>query len=178
MKEEACQNKLAPTSSTTSQMALGDALAVSLLKLRGFNTDDFANHHPGGSLGRKLNLTLKNLASNNPIPKVKIGSKVKEIIKEITSNRLGITLVMGEKKLLGIITAGDIRRMLDNNEDIINLKAKDIMSKSPILFDENMLVFDALKEIKNKSINHMILIDKNKNCTGVVHVLDIINNFD
>ena len=178
VEEEACPNNLAPTSSTTSQMSLGDALAVSLLKLRGFKTEDFAIHHPGGSLGRKLNMTLKDLASNNPIPIVKEESKINEVIKEITSNRLGITLVMKKQNLLGIITDGDIRRMLDENEDIVNLRAKDIMSKNPILFDENMLVELASKEIKNKSINHMILMDKNSNCSGVVHVLDIIKNFD
>lgn len=178
VEEEACPNNLAPTSSTTSQMALGDALAISLLKLRGFKTEDFAIHHPGGSLGRKLNMTLKDLASNNPIPIVKEESKINEVIKEITSNRLGITLVMKKENLLGIITDGDIRRMLDENEDIVNLRAKDIMSKNPILFDENMLVELASKEIKNKSINHMILMDKNSNCSGVVHVLDIIKNFD
>lgn len=178
VEEEACPNNLAPTSSTTSQMALGDALAVSLLKLRGFKTEDFAIHHPGGSIGRKLNMTLKDLASNNPIPIVKEKSKINEVIKEITSNRLGITLVMKKENLLGIITDGDIRRMLDENEDIVNLRAKDIMSKNPILFDENMLVELASKEIKNKSINHMILMDKNNNCSGVVHVLDIIKNFD
>ena len=178
VEEEACPNNLAPTSSTTSQMALGDALAISLLKLRGFKTEDFAIHHPGGSLGRKLNMTLKDLASNNPIPIVKEESKINEVIKEITSNRLGITLVMKKENLLGIITDGDIRRMLDENEDIVNLRAKDIMSKNPILFDENMLVELASKEIKNKSINHMVLIDKNNNCSGVVHVLDIIKNFD
>ena len=178
VEEEACPNNLAPTSSTTSQMALGDALAVSLLKLRGFKTEDFAIHHPGGSLGRKLNMTLKDLASNNPIPIVKEESKINEVIKEITSNRLGITLVMKKENLLGIITDGDIRRMLDENDDIVNLRAKDIMSKNPILFDENMLVELASKEIKNKSINHMILMDKNSNCSGVVHVLDIIKNFD
>ena len=178
VEEEACPNNLAPTSSTTSQMALGDALAVSLLKLRGFKTEDFAIHHPGGSLGRKLNMTLKDLASNNPIPIVKEESKINEVIKEITSNRLGITLVMKKENLLGIITDGDIRRMLDENEDIVNLRAKDIMSKNPILFDENMLVELASKEIKNRSINHMILMDKNNNCSGVVHVLDIIKNFD
>ena len=177
VEEEACPNNLAPTSSTTSQMALGDALAVSLLKLRGFKTEDFASHHPGGTLGRKLNLTLKDLASKNPLPKVKDESKINEVIKEITSNRLGITLVMKKDKLLGIITDGDIRRMLDNNEDIVNLRARDIMSKNPILFNENMLVDTASKEIKNKSINHMILTDKNNNCSGVVHVLDIIKNF-
>ena len=178
VEEEACPNNLAPTSSTTSQMSLGDALAVSLLKLRGFKTEDFAIHHPGGSLGRKLNMTLKDLASNNPIPIVKEESEIKEVIKEITSNRLGITLVMKKQNLLGIITDGDIRRMLDENDDIVNLRAKDIMSKNPILFDENMLVELASKEIKNKSINHMILMDKNNNCSGVVHVLDIIKNFD
>ena len=178
VEEEACPNNLAPTSSTTSQMALGDALAISLLKLRGFKTEDFAIHHPGGSLGRKLNMTLKDLASNNPIPIVKEESQINEVIKEITSNRLGITLVMKKQNLLGIITDGDIRRMLDENEDIVNLRAKDIMSKNPILFDENMLVELASKEIKNKSINHMILMDKNSNCSGVVHVLDIIKNFD
>ena len=178
VEEEACPNNLAPTSSTTSQMALGDALAVSLLKLRGFKTEDFAIHHPGGSLGRKLNMTLKDLASNNPIPIVKEESKINEVIKEITSNRLGITLVMKKENLLGIITDGDIRRMLDENKDMVNLRAKDIMSKNPILFDENMLVELASKEIKNRSINHMILMDKNNNCSGVVHVLDIIKNFD
>ncbi len=178
VEEEACPNNLAPTSSTTSQMALGDALAVSLLKLRGFKTEDFASHHPGGSLGRKLSLTLKDLASNNPIPKVTSESKIKDVLKEITSNRLGITLVINKNKLLGIITDGDIRRMLDNNYDIVNLSAKDIMSNKPILFDENLLVEQASKEIKNKSINHMVLVDENNNCSGVVHVLDIIKNFE
>ena len=99
VEQEACPNNLAPTSSTTSQMALGDALAVSLLELRGFKTEDFASHHPGGSLGKKLNLTLKDLASKNPIPKVKEKSKINDVIKEITSNRLGITLVIKKDKL-------------------------------------------------------------------------------
>ena len=178
VNEEACPNNLAPTSSTTSQMALGDALAVSLLKLRNFKTEDFANHHPGGSIGRRLNIRLKDLASNNPIPKVNYESRIKEVLEEITSNRLGITLVMKKNNLLGIITDGDIRRMLDKYKDIVNLRAKDIMSKNPILFDENMLVDHASKEIKNKSINHMILMDKNNNCTGVVHVLDLIKIFE
>ena len=178
VNEEACPNNLAPTSSTTSQMALGDALAVSLLKLRDFKTEDFANHHPGGSIGRRLNIRLKDLASNNPIPKVNYESRIKEVLEEITSNRLGITLVMKKNNLLGIITDGDIRRMLDKYKDIVNLRAKDIMSKNPILFDENMLVDHASKEIKNKSINHMILMDKNNNCTGVVHVLDLIKIFE
>ena len=156
----------------------GIDLAISLLKLRGFKTEDFAVHHPGGSIGRKLNLKLKDLASNNPIPKVEYESKINEVIKEITSNRLGITLVMKKKNLMGIITDGDLRRMLDDNLDIVNLSAKDVMSKNPILFDENMLVYLAFKEIKNKSINHMILTDKNNNCTGIVHVLVIIKSFD
>ena len=132
--------------------------------LHSFLAKDFASHHPGGSLGKKLNLTLKDLASNNPLPKVTDESKINEVIKEITSNRLGITLVMKKNKLLGIITDGDIRRMIDDNEYIVNLRAKDIMSKNPVLFDENMLVYSASIEIKNKSINHMILIDKNNNC--------------
>ena len=178
VNEEACPNNLAPTSSTTSQMALGDALAVSLLKLRDFKTEDFANHHPGGSIGRRLNIRLKDLASNHPIPKDNYESRIKEVLEEITSNRLGITLVMKKNNLLGIITDGDIRRMLDKYKDIVNLRAKDIMSKNPILFDENMLVDHASKEIKNKSINHMILMDKNNNCTGVVHVLDLIKIFE
>ena len=123
VNEEACPNYLAPTSSTTSQMALGDALAVSLLKLRDFKTEDFANHHPGGSIGRRLNIRLKDLASNNPIPKVNYESRIKEVLEEITSNRLGITLVMKKNNLLGIITDGDIRRMLDKYKDIVNLRA-------------------------------------------------------
>ena len=100
------------------------------------------------------------------------------IINDKSTNRLGITLVMKKDKLLGIITDGDIRRMLDKNMDILNLRAKDIMSKNPILFDEDMLVEKASKEIKNKSINHMVLVNKSNNCSGVVHVLDIIKNFD
>ncbi len=178
VEKEACPNNLVPTSSTTSQMALGDALAISLFELRGFKTEDFASHHPGGSLGKKLNLTLKDLASNNPIPKVKEKSKINDVIKEITSNRLGMTLVTKKDKLLGIITDGDIRRMIDEKMDILKLRAKDIMSKNPILFDEDMLVEKASKEIKNKSINHMVLIDKSNNCSGVVHVLDLIKIFD
>lgn len=178
VEEEACPNNLAPTSSTTCQMALGDALAISLLKLRGFKTEDFANHHPGGSLGKKLNLTLSDLALKNPIPKVKGKSKIKEILNVITANRLGITLVMKDDKLIGIITDGDIRRMLDNYNEIVDLYAKDIMSKNPILFNEKMLVHEAATLIKNKSINHLILTNKDNKCTGVVHVLDIINNFE
>ena len=112
------------------------------------------------------------------MPKVTSESKIKDVLKEITSNRLGITLVINKNKLLGIITDGDIRRMLDNNYDIVNLSAKDIMSNKPILFDENLLVEQASKEIKNKSINHMVLVDENNNCSGVVHVLDIIKNFE
>ena len=180
VEKEACPLDLAPTSSATATLVWGDALAISLMNKKDFKPEDFAKSHPGGTLGKRLLLTAKDvMILGDEIPIINYDGLSKDVIKTISEKGIGSTFVRSEdESIIGIITDGDIRRMLDENMDILNLRAKDIMSKNPILFDEDMLVENASKQIKNKSINHMVLIDKSKNCSGVVHVLDIIKNFD
>ncbi|MGA3014897.1 MAG: KpsF/GutQ family sugar-phosphate isomerase, partial [Bacteroidales bacterium] len=144
VKKEACPNNLAPTSSTTAQMVMGDALTVCLLECRGFTTRDFAKLHPGGALGKQLYLKVADLYINNQVPKVKIDDDIKTIILEISSKRLGATAVLDHGQLKGIITDGDLRRMLEKTTDFEKITARDIMSKSPKTIDPGMLVVNAL----------------------------------
>ena len=173
VEKEACPNNLAPTSSTTAQLVIGDALAVCLLELRDFSSKDFARYHPGGTLGKKLYLRMRNLVSKNEAPKVSPNSSIKDVIVEISEKRLGTTAVIEKNKIVGIITDGDIRRMLENNEDINKLCAKDIMSKNPITIIENEMAISAFEIMKKNNITQILVTEKD-NYIGVVHFHDLI----
>ena len=171
---EACPNNLAPTNSTTAQLVVGDALAVCLLEYRGFSSDDFAKYHPGGALGKKLNMRVSDLYQNNEVPKVLIDENVKNVIIEISSKRLGATAVIDSSdKLLGIITDGDIRRMLQNYESFENLIAKDIMSLNPKTVDKEELAINAFQLMENNNITQLIVVN-NEKYIGMVHLHDIL----
>ena len=173
VEKEVCPNNLAPTTSTTAQLVIGDALAVCLLDLRKFTKDDFAKYHPGGTLGKKLFLTVKALSNQNQLPKVKPNSKIKDVIIEISEKRLGFTAVIDNKKVIGVITDGDLRRMLSKTENISNLSAKDIMSRSPKTISANAMAIEALQFMKANEISQLIVKDKNK-YAGVIHIHDLI----
>ena len=172
--KEACPNNLAPTTSTTAQLVMGDALAVCLLNLRGFTSKDFAKFHPGGSLGKTLYLQVKDIIDQNPKPQVALDTVMKDVIIEISQKRLGATAVIDQSKIVGIITDGDIRRMLESNADFNQLTAKDIMSKHPKTISENALAVDALEVLEQNSITQIIAIDDKNQYSGVVHLHDLI----
>jgi arabinose-5-phosphate isomerase len=171
--QEACPNNLAPTSSTTAQMVMGDALAVCLLECRGFSEADFARLHPGGSLGKQLYLKVSDLSRNNPVPSVKTTDKIKKVILEISSNRLGATAVLHGSDLAGIITDGDLRRMLEKNIDINRATAGAIMSKNPRTVEPEMLVVNALELMRKHNITQLLVVKKGK-YQGVIHLHDIL----
>jgi len=173
VKREACPNNLAPTSSTTAQLIMGDALAVALLEYRNFSSQDFARNHPGGVLGKKMYLRLANIYTQNEKPCVGLKTPIKDVIVEMTSSRLGATAVMDNNQLKGIITDGDIRRMLSKYENIGAICAEDIMSPNPKALDENILVVDALSLMRNKNITQVLVL-KNGLYSGVVHLHDIL----
>jgi len=173
VEKEACPNNLAPTSSTTAQLVLGDALAVCLLNLKDFSSSDFAKYHPGGALGKKLYLRVHELVENNEVPQVTPNTPVKDAIVEISKKRLGTTAVVENDSIIGIITDGDIRRMLENNGDISKLKAKDIMSSSPITIESDTMAVKAL-DIMQKNDITQILVTENGNYLGVVHFHDLL----
>ncbi|MFA8300268.1 MAG: SIS domain-containing protein [Hyphomicrobiales bacterium] len=171
--QEACPNNLAPTTSTTAQLVMGDALSVAIMDARGFTAQDFAKYHPGGSLGKKLYLKASDIYPNNERPAVDINADIKTVILEITSKRLGGTAVLDNDNLVGFITDGDLRRMLSNEKDVINLRAKDIMTASPKTIAEDTLIVDALATMRNNSITQMIVVEHNK-YLGVIHLHDIL----
>ena len=174
VSQEACQHNLAPTSSTTAQMVMGDALALALMDLRGFNSKDFAKFHPGGTLGKNLYLRVHDLAVHNQKPKVKPESPLKEVIMEMTSNRLGATSVINEQnELLGIITDGDLRRMLEKSEKTTGLLAKDIMTKSPKTIGADALAVEALDLLRSHDISQLVVTD-GKKFAGFIHLHDLI----
>ncbi len=173
IEKEACPNNLAPTSSTTAQLVIGDALAVCLLELRDFSSKDFAKYHPGGTLGKKLYLRVSDLVAKNEIPKVNPNTTVKDVIIEISKKRLGTTAVIENNKIVGIITDGDIRRMLENNTNINQLKARDIMGDNPIIVTYNEMAIKALDIMQNNNITQ-ILVTKNDKYIGVVHFHDLL----
>ena len=173
VEKEACPNNLAPTTSTTAQLVMGDALAVCLLKTRGFSNNDFAKYHPGGALGKRLTLKVADLIEQNPLPKVSEKETVANAIIEISKKRLGVTAVVKNNVILGIITDGDIRRMLEKTTDIAALTAEDIMSKNPKTIQKNAMAIDALETMENNSITQILVVDKNK-YVGVVHLHDLI----
>ncbi len=173
VEKEACPNNLAPTASTTAQLVMGDALAMALLSLRGFTSEDFARFHPGGSLGKRMYLKVSDLCVNNEKPMVHPGAGIREVIVEISSKRLGAAVVMDHDKLLGIITDGDLRRMLEQDTDINELKAIDIMTRNPKSIDEDELVVNALEIMRQNKITQLPVIGKNT-YVGVIHMHDII----
>jgi arabinose-5-phosphate isomerase len=177
VKEEACPHDLAPTSSTTATLVMGDALSVALLQKRGFTAEDFALLHPGGSLGKRLSLKIDEIMiKGDGVPVVKENSSIKDIILEMTSKRLGTTCVVDNAgKLSGIITDGDLRRLLEKTMDVKHLVATDIMSKKPKVTEKDYLASFALQLMENHKITSLIITDKNKKPIGIVHLHDLIN---
>lgn len=173
VEKEACPNNLAPTTSTTAQLVMGDALAVCLLELRGFSSKDFAKYHPGGALGKKLYLRVSDLSDNNQKPAVTSEATIKDVIVEISEKMLGVTAVVENSEIVGIITDGDLRRMLNNSSDFSNLKAKDIMGSNPKRIDYNAMAVDAKEEMESYGISQL-LVEKNGQYAGVVHLHDLI----
>ncbi|MCZ6594592.1 MAG: KpsF/GutQ family sugar-phosphate isomerase [Bacteroidetes bacterium] len=167
--KEACPNNLAPTTSTTAQLVIGDALAMSLLDLRGFSSYDFARFHPGGSLGKKLYLRVSNLTSLNEMPQVSLDTSIKDVIVEISEKMMGVTAVIENEKIIGIITDGDLRRMLTKVDNITRLTAKDIMTHSPKIIDNNAMAVEALEMMDKHGITQ-ILAEKKGKYSGVVHI--------
>ena len=174
VEKEACPNNLAPTTSTSAQMAMGDALAICLLELRGFSSADFAKYHPGGSLGKKLYLRVSDIVVNNQKPQVDINSSVKQVIVEISEKMLGVTAVMDNGKVVGVVTDGDIRRMLSKYDNISELTAKDIMTSDPKSVEVNTLAIKALNILQEKNISQLLAFD-NGSYAGVVHIHNLIN---
>ena len=170
---EACPHNLAPTTSTTAQLAMGDALAVCLLECREFTSSDFAKYHPGGSLGKRLYLKVGDLAAQNEKPQVSPEASVKDVIIEITKNRLGAVAVVDHEILTGIITDGDIRRMLEKNSSIEGLRAIDIMSTSPKYIDKDELAVNALEVLRTNNITQ-ILVGTNTKFEGFIHLHDLL----
>ena len=174
VEKEACPNDLAPTTSTTAQLAMGDAVAVSLLQLRSFTSTDFAKYHPGGALGKKLYLRVGDLSSQNEVPAVSPQTKLKDIILEITNKRLGLTAVLDGNDLQGIITDGDLRRMLHNNPDLNQVMAVDIMTKNPKTIAESEMAFAAKDLMENFGISQLIVVNEKGIYCGVLHMHDLI----
>lgn len=174
VEQEACPNNLAPTSSTTAQLVMGDALAVCLMELNGFESHDFARYHPGGALGKKLYLRVRDLYADNEKPAVLAQHTLREVIVEMTRKRLGITAVTDEKGLLlGIITDGDLRRMLEKSTDITGIRAGDIMTANPKTIGPDELAVAALDELRKNEISQLAVVNEGV-YEGIVHLHDLI----
>jgi arabinose-5-phosphate isomerase len=173
VESEACPNNLAPTNSTTAQLVMGDALAVCLMEMRNFTAEDFAKYHPGGALGKKLLLRVGDMLDTTHKPIVAPDSNIKTVIVEISEKRLGVTAVVDNQKVIGIITDGDIRRMLNKTETISGLVAKDIMTVNPKMINSTDLVSDALNILEDFSITQLVVVD-NGEYKGVLHLHDIL----
>ncbi|WP_026914500.1 KpsF/GutQ family sugar-phosphate isomerase [Christiangramia portivictoriae] len=170
---EACPNNLAPTTSTTAQMVIGDAIAVCLLNLKGFSSRDFAKYHPGGSLGKKLYLRVSDIVSQNMVPMVSAETEVANVIIEISEKMLGVTAVLENDAIIGIITDGDIRRMLKDHGEIKGLLARDIMSANPKTIEQDTLAVDAMEILEKNQISQLLAVDNGK-YSGVVHLHNLI----
>jgi arabinose-5-phosphate isomerase len=171
--KEACPNNLAPTSSTTAQLVMGDAIAISLLACKDFSDKDFARFHPGGTLGKRLYLKLADILSDDSSPKVDENATINEVIIEISQKRLGATAVIKNDKLEGVITDGDLRRMLEKGDSFSALSAKDIMSSKPKTITVNSLAYDALQIMEDNNISQIIVVDKDV-YVGIVHIHEIL----
>jgi arabinose-5-phosphate isomerase len=174
IKKEACPNNLAPTTSTTAQLVIGDALAICLSEMKGFKENDFAKFHPGGSLGKKLHLRVKDLLSKNLKPEVDFDESFKNIVDEISKKMLGATAVLKNGLAVGIITDGDLRRFFSKNCDSKSVKASDLMSSSPKKINSEILASEALKFMNKNKITQLIVEDKN-NYLGIIHLHNILN---
>ena len=172
--KEACPNNLAPTTSTTAQLVMGDALAICLLEMKGFSKSDFAKYHPGGALGKRLYLRVSDIVANNQRPEVDISTQVKKVIVEISEKMLGVTAVTENGEIVGIVTDGDIRRMLNRYDNISGLTAKDIMTSNPKTIPVDTLAIEALETMQSKGISQLLGVD-GKKYVGVVHLHNLIN---
>ena len=173
VEKEACINNLAPTSSTTNQLIIGDAIAVALLYCNGFTKKDFAKYHPGGTLGKRISISLEDLVSESNFVTVNHNDSLQKVIFEISNKCKGATAVVKNKNLLGIITDGDLRRMLHRTSDITNIKAKDIMSSNPKTLDKKVLAYDGLLYMQKNKINQ-IIVTSNTDYIGIVHINEIL----
>ena len=174
VEQEACPNNLAPTTSTTAQLVMGDAIAVCLMEKKGFNIEDFAKLHPGGALGKKLYLRVADLYVENEKPEVRTDQTVKEVIMEMTRKRLGVTAVVGnDHKLKGIITDGDLRRMLEKSDSIANIEARDIMTEKPKTIEPSEMAVNALDIMRKNEIMQLVVAE-NDNYLGIIHLHDLI----
>ena len=171
---EACPLHLAPTTSTTAQLAMGDALAICLIEERGFTRDDFARFHPGGALGKKLYLRVDDLITNNALPQVDVGASLREVLISITSSRLGLTAVMESGRLVGVITDGDIRRMLERYEQPEVQTASDMMTPNPITLLKGSYAVDALELMKKNNITQIVVLNSDGVFCGIVHLHDLL----
>jgi len=174
VSKEACPNNLAPTTSTTAQLVIGDALAICLLELRGFSSRDFAKYHPGGTLGKRLYLRVSDIVASNMKPRVDVEADVKKVIVEISEKMLGVTAVMKDEAIVGIVTDGDLRRMLNKYDNINGLKARDIMTSNPKTIGADVLAIKALKEMQDNGISQLLAVE-GKKYIGVVHLHNLIN---
>ena len=174
VEQEACPNNLAPTTSTTAQLVMGDAIAICLMERKGFNTDGFARFHPGGTLGKKLYLRVSDLYIENEKPEVRTEASIKEVIMEMTRKRLGVTAVIGsDGKLAGIITDGDLRRMLEKSDDIKGFTARDIMSRNPKTIIPSEMAVNALDIMRTNSITQLVVAE-NEIYLGILHLHDLV----
>ena len=173
VEKEACPNNLAPTTSTTAQLVIGDALAVCLLEVRGFSKDDFAKYHPGGALGKKLFLRVRDLLALNEIPDVSLDASIRDVIIEISEKRLGVTAVTKDRKIIGIITDGDLRRMLAKTDDFSQLCAKDIMSENPKTISIDAMAIEAMELMDTHEISQLVVEDQGR-YAGIIHIHDLI----
>ena len=173
VQKEACPNNLAPTTSSTAQLVMGDALAICLLKLKGFSKNDFARYHPGGILGKKITLKVSDIYNDKLIPKVNKLDTFQNVIIEISSKRMGAVCVVENNKILGIITDGDLRRYLQKNYDISNTVAEKLMTRNPKTIDKNELAFSAFNEMKKYNITQLLVLCNNE-YSGIIHLHDIL----
>ena len=175
VEKEACPNNLAPTTSTTAQLVMGDAIAVCLLKLNNFSSKDFAKYHPGGALGKQLYLRVSDLIKDNQVPHVSENDSIAKVIVEISEKRLGVTAVVDAKNtIVGIITDGDIRRMLSKTTKIDSFTAKDIMGNKPKTILSDAMAVEALERLENNNISQILVTDNANKYIGVVHLHDLI----
>jgi arabinose-5-phosphate isomerase len=172
VEKEACPNNLAPTTSTTAQLIMGDALAVALLKCKNFSSDDFSKYHPGGALGKRLYMTCKDIALNNMKPLVQENDSIKSVIIEISKNRLGATMVAGQNGIAGIITDGDIRRMIENNSNLDGICAANIMNAHFKSIEASELAANAAVIMRNTKISQLVVMEAG-NYTGMIHIHDL-----
>lgn len=170
--KEACPHNLAPTTSTSAQMIMGDALAIALLRMRGFSAQEFSQHHPGGQLGKRLYLTCGDIAKRNTQPQVGPQTEWKQVVLEMTQHRLGMTAVVDQNRVTGIITDGDLRRMLEKHTQLDSIHAADIASPHPTCLEAHQLAFEAAAIMQEKKITQLIIIEQGVYC-GVVHLHDL-----